>query len=209
MLHLGRQISSETVIQSTHLETDGIAQIVKDDDSHVGMAVVVDEGHVITCAHVINQAHNKDDYAIEPPDKDIAFNIRFRFSTVQSTLGHVVKWGLADPSVRMDLAVLKLAEPKPADVPYAVFSFDNATGKPWKAFGQHQLEAQPSWTTEANSTVSSPVDDNLIQLDGVGVAGRWIDHGDSGAAVWCTSLGMQSEWSRRNIETARKTGSRA
>ncbi len=172
-----------------HLETDGISQVVKDDGSHVGMAVVVDDKHIITCAHVINQARGMGDYAIDKPDKHIAFSIRFLFPTAQDALGHVVKWGLTDKGEKVDLAVLEIAERKPADVRCAVFSFRVATGKEWKAYGQHRQEAKPSWTTEAASNVSSPVSGGLTQLDGVGVAGRWIDHGDSGAAVWCTSLG--------------------
>jgi hypothetical protein len=170
-------------------ETDGIAQIVKDDGSHVGMAIVVDGGYIITCAHVINQARGKDDYEINSPGKDVAFNIRFRFPTIQSARACVVKWGLTDPRDGIDLALLKPVEPIPADVGRAVFRSCKATGMEWTVFGQHQQEAVPAWTTGAGSSVVSKVGDDLIQLNGVGVAGRWIDQGDSGAKVWCRGLG--------------------
>lgn len=168
-------------------ETDGIAQVRRKDGTHVGMAIVTDENHIMTCAHVINQARGKSDFALEPPASDETFDIQFRFP-VSGAGAYVCKWGPSDHS-KLDLATLELTEPKPTAVACATFCVEPATSMEWKVFGQHQGEERPRWTTEQGSSVSSPIDESQIQLHGVGVAGRWIDSGDSGAAVWCAGIG--------------------
>ena len=167
-----------------HLETDGIARILGEGGIHVGMAIVVDRLHVLTCAHVINFACKRPPFDTSPPDQLLTIEILFPQS--QQIQGRVEKWGLSATDKSTDLAVLKLTET--LEVPCARFTLASPTSMTWKAYGQTQLEQSRCWTTEVGTSVSSPVGGEFIQLDGAGVAARQIEEGYSGAAVWCSTL---------------------
>ncbi len=188
-------------------ETDGIVQILDDDGKHVGMGVVVDDVHVITCAHVVNMVRGQAPYSPSPPPADRSFRIRFCFSSVREGKARIKKWGLAPNdsySECVDLALLKLENTKPGDVHEGEFIFDKCLNKSWKVYGQHiPNERVPNWTTLDGAKISSPTLGFHVQLDGVSGAGRWIDHGDSGGAVWCPELdGIVGIVATKHMESA-------
>ncbi|MFO0821381.1 MAG: hypothetical protein U1A77_25790 [Pirellulales bacterium] len=188
-------------------ETDGIVQILDDDGKHVGMGIVVDHKCVITCAHVVNMAWGQAAYSPAPPPAARSFRIRFCFSSVRECKGRIKKWGLASGDSRsesVDLALLELEKDKPVDVRAGEFTFDECQGMSWKVYGQHvPNERAPNWTTLAGAKISSPTLGAHVQLDGVSGAGRWIDHGDSGGAVWCPELeGIVGIVATKHMESA-------
>ncbi len=168
--------------------TDGIAQIVKKDGEHVGMAILLDRSHVLTCAHVVNQALGRDNHFDERrPTKDDALNVLVHFPSLQDRSGNVVHWGLGSDGQDVDLAVVELDAP--CSAPAATFSEADCAGRSWTVYGQHANEKSAHWTREDGANVSHEVRDQRVELHGVIGAGRWIEKGDSGAAVWCGSVG--------------------
>jgi len=171
----------------------GIARIValtETGEKHVGMAIVVDDRHVMTCCHVLNDALNavrsekRDRLDPTRPPEGTRFEVRFPFAANAKGDGVVVEWGLELESPK-DVAVLELKPGAPAEADVAEFSrADVPLNKAWLCNG---------WSTEgiergAGGTFGPILSNGELQLNGPsGVAVR-IAEGYSGAGVWSGDL---------------------
>ncbi|HYH64351.1 MAG TPA: serine protease [Urbifossiella sp.] len=164
--------------------TDGIARIVvvtpAGAERHVGTAIVVDDRHVMTCCHVVNDALGRNhrlDPARPPPGHRFAVRFPYADNTLRS--GEVAEWGYAR-AVPKDVAVLQLDRPAPAAAGVAVFSADEVRGKPWACIGFDELGMPRDVTGEFAAVLPS----EERQLNGKNGVAPHIAGGYSGAGVW-------------------------
>src|SRR6478609_3945406 len=101
--------------------TQGIARIVVAieagdcADRHVGMAIVIDERHVMTCCHVLNDALGRASRLDPtPPPQDDLFDVDFPYAANARRTGRVTHWGLALQPAR-DVAIIELSEDSPSE----------------------------------------------------------------------------------------------
>src|SRR5689334_13378647 len=98
----------------------GIAKLTRynSPDVHAGMGVVMDCRHVITCAHVVNEALYRSPESVERPERDKdKVDVSFPFSNFKSAItGGVQTWYPAGSRPLSDVAVLELDKDIPADV---------------------------------------------------------------------------------------------
>ena len=166
----------------------GIARIValaETSEKHVGMAIVVDDRHVITCCHVLNDALNvvgsekRDRLELIRPPEGTRFKVRFPYAPKEEADGGVVEWGLKT-SPTADVAVLGLGVSVPPWVGVAVFSDAEVWGKKWSCIGWDAVGND----REAQGDLGPILSRSVRQLNGAnGVATR-IRPGYSGAGVW-------------------------
>jgi len=169
-------------------ERDGIVQILGKNNEHVGMGVYVGNQHVLTVAHNINIALGRAAEEVSSVPKKSTLHLSFLFPhPPQTATASVQKFGLelSDNNV-VDLALLRLVEPAPENIKPAFFTSEPVTDDGWKAYGQRPKDTEPVWTSIGE--ISSATIGGRVQLDGVGVAGRLIDNGYSGAGVWNTRV---------------------
>ena len=80
--------------------------------SPMGGGVLVDERHVVTCAHVVREALGVDDPAVQAPAEVVRVDfVRSESAPVEAT---VEAWADVAEDGRADVAVLALSEPAPA-----------------------------------------------------------------------------------------------
>src|SRR5208337_752791 len=106
----------------------GIARLIKSGtvDEHVGMGVAVDRCHVLTCAHVVNDALSRLAESREPPDKgQDKVHVVFPYSDSapkKPISGGVQIWKPVGTERLSDVAVVELDEDIPEDVRMPSFS---------------------------------------------------------------------------------------
>jgi tetratricopeptide (TPR) repeat protein len=164
--------------------TRGIARIVRADpggaeETHIGMAFVVDSRHVMTCCHVVNDALGRRD-RLDPaqPPSESRFVIRFPYAVAEA-VGKVGKWGFALPQP-IDVAVLELEETAPPTAGTAVFSDAVVRGEKWSCSGWDKKGKQR--TTQGK--IADLLAQNKLQLNGPKGVAMKIVGGYSGAHVW-------------------------
>jgi hypothetical protein len=117
----------------------GIARIVLSSPSgterHIGMAIIVDDQHVMTCCHVLNDAlGRRSRLDPERPAANQVFALRFPYANNAPGIGRVHEWGL-DHAWPKDIAVLRLEEAAPTATGVAAFSDAEVEGKKWSCTG--------------------------------------------------------------------------
>jgi hypothetical protein len=187
-------------------DTLGIARIVKlgpdgGGETHVGMAIIVDQRHVMTCCHVVNDALGRS-VRLDPerPSPEARFKIRFPFAGNAAATGVVVEWGLALPQAK-DVAVLRLEEEAPADAGVATLRELDVRRDRWFCVG---------WDNRGNNRETEGIFGTKLasgefQLNAVSGRAPVIDHGYSGAGVWSDAanafVGMVVSKDRDQAET--------
>ena len=169
--------------------TRGIARIIAtgpdgSGEKHVGMAIVIDVRHVMTCCHVLNDAlarTNRLDPASPPDDK--LFDIRFPYAANAKRAGRVVQWGLELQSAK-DAAVIELTEDAPSEAEVAVFSEAEARTMGWCCIGADRA----SIYRQPEGRLGSVLPDGTRRLNGSTGVGARIAPGYSGAPVWSDDL---------------------
>ena len=189
------------------LNTRGIARIVKPTpdekgEKHVGMAIIVDARHVMTCCHVLNLALDRDAHNLQRPHSASQFLIRFPYASNAEELGRVVQWGFELPQAK-DVAVLELIEkdaPKEAGI--AAFTEIEVQREKWFCNGWAEYGAEREVRGELGMILSK-VERQLYGPDGTN-APRIVG-GYSGAAVWCDKVtafvGMVATKDRDEFQT--------
>jgi hypothetical protein len=166
--------------------TRGIARIVRPSpeevgERHIGMAIIVDEYHVMTCCHVINDVLHRPKLHPERPAPDLLFSIRFPYAGDAEGVGNVIAWGLVPSRERRDVAVLRVVGAAPPDAGVAVFTEAEVQGEGWSCIGWDAVGI----TRQAKGNFGTILDRGERQLDGpTGIAAR-IAPGYSGSGVWC------------------------
>jgi len=164
-----------------------------------GMGIVVDDRHVLTCAHVVNSALGRSFESGARPDEDEKVPIAFPFSDSSAVLmGGVCSWHPMGQGRVSDIAVLELDGDVPEGTGVASLvanaGFDDHQ---FKAFG---FRLGSTKGNHVRGEFMGPLPDGTIQIDGIDDIGIFIESGFSGSAVWDTTfqavVGMVSS---RNI----------
>jgi hypothetical protein len=165
--------------------TLGIARIVKAGpdgigEIHVGMAIITDARHVLTCCHVLNDAlDRKDRLDHEQPPTASRFSIRYPYANNSVGTGFVVQWGFALPQA-WDVAVLQLDNDAPADAGLAAFSDVDITMEKWSSIGWDAHAVDRQVQGEIGTTLAT----GRKQLNGISGRAPQITRGYSGSGVW-------------------------
>ena len=160
-----------------------IACIYADADSTAGTGFAITTKHVITCAHVINEALGRaaDDHTQPPSDTRIglAFPKAQSPELQQELSAKIVKWNPAQADFKDigDIVVLEVETIHPLPVPRLVNlrSNDYFDQRMFRAFGFNFPEG--SW---ADGEIAGSVVGDSVQLN----MRQTVDHGFSGAPVW-------------------------
>src|SRR4051812_1431842 len=89
----------------------GVAKllVVGDHSQSAGMGIVVEERHVVTCAHVVNSALGREFESQNKPDEKIAIAFPYADSEAVRT-GRVISWHPMGQGRVTDVAVLELVD---------------------------------------------------------------------------------------------------
>ena len=187
-------------------QTDGIVAILSaaDGQSVCGMGVLFDERHVVTCAHVVDQAFNRGEPQTIPQEED-ELTLRFLFSkqSNRERFAEVVGWRPREYGVPpRDIAILRLKQAAPVDVKPALFSVPSAfEDLQVKAYG---ISNSGAGEGHAEGKLIGEISGGFLQIDGLRHTGKAVDHGYSGGGVWSRDsealLGILVEKSRRDTE---------
>jgi hypothetical protein len=170
------------------LKTPGVATIPKGDDSGdiVGMAIVLDDQHVVTCAHVVNAALGRNFEDPSRPAKRSRISIAFPFAPkAKSKSGWVCCWHPMGPEPISDIAVLEFEDgvPESAGKARLTQSLD---------IKDHEIEVYgirgQGGGNHVDGKLKGLIRNGTVQFDGTNATGIFIEPGFSGAAVWDKKL---------------------
>src|SRR5664280_531387 len=155
----------------------------------VGAGFLVDEQHVVTCAHVVLAALGAGERDPLPPG-EVGVPLDFPAADGEPVWATVDRdaWRPVDADGRGDVAVLQLSsplpaiEPAPLRAPTALRDHTFSThgfppGEPWgvTAVGVLRGREGPGW--------------QWVRVENTGFVGRPVERGFSGAPVWDDQLG--------------------
>ena len=164
----------------------GIARLIKSGtvDEHVGMGVAVDRRHVLTCAHVVNDALSRLAESREPPDKgQDKVHVVFPYSASKKPIsGGVQIWKPVGTERLSDVAVVELDEDIPEDVRMPSFSCEqDLHDLDFVVFG---VTSKDSLGGIVKGQIKGYLPNKNVELKGSGFEDIFIAKGFSGAAVW-------------------------
>ncbi len=174
------------------LAEQGIAVLKNHDGDVVGMGVVIDETHILTCAHVVNAALGRPVDAATTPRRrvPVAFPLEHNAATQSASVD--VWLPIRDAangrsSGVEDIAVLGLKRPVPAPVGIAGFiDPPDPAHQQFRAFGFAVGSSTGNW---AEGKVLGAVSGGWLQIDGLRETGIFVQPGFSGGAVYADELG--------------------
>jgi len=160
----------------------GIAKVlVRDGSAHAGMGIVVDPRCVITCAHVVNAALERDESTADEPREDI--NVIFPMSREPVPFrAKIAGWRPSGLMPKDDIAVLSLASEIPEEVGIATLadiSKASPDGDELSIFG---LARGDFLGNHVAARFKGPTSAAWVQLNSVNT--EFIEEGFSGSAVW-------------------------
>jgi Trypsin-like peptidase domain len=173
-----------------------------DRSQSVGMGIVVDERHVVSCAHVVNSALGRRFESLNEPDEKI--RVAFPYSDSEAVyMGRVCLWHPMGPDRFSDVAVLELDDNVPEGTGIApLASANELVDHDFKVFGFREESIKGNIVAVQ---FMGPLPDGTVQIDGSGEHGIFIESGFSGAAVWDTNLrAVVGLVSSRNINPAER-----
>jgi hypothetical protein len=170
----------------------------------LGLGFLVDDTHIVTCAHVVKDVLNLDDYPSAAPSGTVTVDFPYLSGATKLT-AHVLVWHprISDGGRINDIAVLTLDTRKPEAAPSAPLKrseklFDHTF---W-AFGYTAKYAGGIWS---HGTMCPPLPNGLLQIENSKDKGIAIERGFSGTPVWDVELnsvvGMVVEASLRRGDT--------
>ncbi|QDV51012.1 sugar transferase [Gimesia fumaroli] len=145
----------------------------------VGMGVVVDASHVITCAHIINYALDRDADDQSRPNAKIC--VRFILDAQEPVAwATILKWlPPLDSGDNEDVVLLGLDAPTSVDIDHSQFSIPRIN-EPIRAYGLPQGSTLGIWWS---GLVSLPVRSNRFQLEQNENASTILEPGFSGTPL--------------------------
>lgn len=174
------------------LVQQGVARIRATNGEVVGTGFALSKRHVMTCAHVINEALAQRWDAPECPKgvKGVAIEFPFSGSSQRLTAARVIEWYPPLNAPRADIAVLELST--------------DANVQPLRPSRDPVVPGQPFWTVgfpvgqdggmDAKGQLGIPVEHGRLIAHGDGLPGFFIEGGYSGAPILdgysATLLGM-------------------
>ncbi|GAB3470285.1 tetratricopeptide repeat protein [Actinophytocola sediminis] len=162
---------------------------VRSGDFIHGAGTLVGDRHILTCAHVVNQALGRPDGEREPPNEPIDVDFpAARGDSRRTARVAVDAWIPIDEDGRGDIAVLTLTQPGPNGVRPARLARETIRGTPVHVLGyprhhDHGIEAQ------AVVSGSGGPGGEWVQLDAERATGYRIQQGFSGAGVVDSNTG--------------------
>lgn len=177
--------------------------LVADDRTQsAGMGIVVDDRHVVTCAHVVNSSLGRPFDCQGEPDLEVP--ITFPYADSEAVcMGRVCSWQPMSRERGADIAIIELDDAIPRETGIAALVADgDFEDHAFKAFGFRK------GSTKGNTVAGrfmGPLPDGTVQIDGADDLGIFIESGFSGAAVWDTTrravVGMVAA---RNVNPAER-----
>jgi hypothetical protein len=162
----------------------GIAKVLLGDGpDHVGMGIVIDPWHMITCAHVINDALMRDEAEQTKPDEPVkvAFPMLGHPTEFSAT---VVAWRPPGLKQQDDIAILKFDNEVPKEVSVAMLADVSGMSPDGDELSVFGLAAGQLFGTHVDAKFKGPTSAAWVQLDASDPAVPYIEGGFSGAAVW-------------------------
>jgi len=163
----------------------GIAKILQGDGpDHSGMGILVDPHHVVTCAHVVNDAISER--KVDDLDRPSA-SVQVVFPMVDHPapiVAEIIEWRGPGDRPQDDIAVLRLTKPAPNAAGLAMLADIQGMsldGDSLSIFGVAEGERLGS---HIDARFKGPTSAAWVQLDRASRDTGHIDHGFSGAAVW-------------------------
>jgi hypothetical protein len=161
----------------------GVARVLKASGrEHAGMAVVVGPRHVITCAHVVNDAVGRP-HASQGKVKE-RITVDFPLSArKESREGTVIAWHPMGAHPEFDVAVLHLDRDIPPDVDIAIFGhfkYDISEDS-LSVFG---IAAGHLTGKHVDAVLKGPTTSAEVQIDDAKGNDTFVRRGFSGAGVW-------------------------
>ena len=154
-----------------------IVRIHNADGDIVGTGFLVNDRHILTCAHVVACALNIPEDAAEPPEGTLELDFPL-LAAGQMLAARVCRW---QPSV--DVAGLQLLgwAPPGAEPVRLVTTDDDLWGHPFRAFGFPLGYAEGVW---ASGVIRGRRADDWVQIEDVKQTGYLVKPGFSGGPVW-------------------------
>jgi len=167
-----------------------------------GGALLVDEKHLVTCAHVVNTALSRRPGDTRIPDSPVTVVFPYA-DDVQRSAVVTAWWPVGDRDG--DVAVLRVLEGAPAGAqPVDMVTAYAVEGHRFKAWGFPQGRAGQML---AEGKLSRRRGDGRVQLDALAGTGQPVREGFSGAPVWdCELAGVVGMVQSRDPDTATRTG---
>jgi len=152
----------------------------------VGAGFLVSPQHILTCAHVVDDALGISRNTVEMPAETISLDFP-RVTPGRILQARVVFWRPVNPSeLEEDIAGLELESPLPqAAKPMRLVASENLWGHPFQVFGFPKSQPNGVW---AFGELRAQNAKNWVQLEGVKETGYPLEHGFSGTPVWDEQL---------------------
>ncbi|WP_192180310.1 trypsin-like peptidase domain-containing protein [Mesorhizobium amorphae] len=165
------------------------------DGSHVGMAVLVTPKHLVTAAHVVNVALERDRDSKEQPLADAGLVVAFPLLPDGVIAdGHVIEWRPMGVSPQDDIAVVELTDSAPAEAGLARLADVTGIGMDDDSLSVFGIEDGDVMGNHASARFRGFNTDAWIQVEGDRGDDVFAPRGFSGGAVWdnqhAVSIGM-------------------
>lgn len=165
-----------------------IARIYNASGAVMGTGFLVDDAHIMTCAHVVNAALRRPYDAADQPTDPISIDFPLLPGGASARIeAKVTTW---KPMGAGDIAVLELQEARPDGAPPV--SFGSTTGDMWgkecRTFGFRVPSGQP-----ATGRTLTRQADGWLTVEADPATQYFVEPGFSGAPAWDTAgrvLGM-------------------
>jgi hypothetical protein len=159
-------------------------RILKENQSPAGAGVLIANGHVLTCAHVIRAALGVPRESDEPPTSKILLDFPW-LPSAGRLLAKIKVWHYDPKVVSADIAVLEL-ETVPEGCSPAMFSAkDEIDGHDFAAYGYTGVHNGGIWS---KGTLGYDNASGLLQMTNFEQAGYQVQPGFSGGPVWDVQL---------------------
>ena len=156
----------------------------------IGLGFLVDDTHIVTCAHVVKDVLNLDDYPDECPSGTVT--VDFPYANATERTAHVLIWRPRTPDEGRvnDIAVLVLDNRKPkAALPAPLLRpqlrSEELFGHTFLAFGYPAHFSEGIWS---HGKMVWPLPNGLLQIENLPSSRIPIERGFSGTPVWDNEL---------------------
>ncbi len=175
---LGERLSSA--------KNSGIAMILSPTEGeHAGMGILVDQRHVITCAHVVNVAVGHEDTSQIEPGPESRVLVRFPLvGDRPEIVARITQWRAPGMFPRDDIALLTLETDAPESAGKAILADITGMQLDSDRLSVFGLSSDRWIGNNVDATFMGSTTAAWIQIDAVDNAGAFVEQGFSGAAVW-------------------------
>lgn len=158
-----------------------IVRLLTKEQEPIGIGMIVDANHIVTCAHVVNEALNRELHVFVKPANSILINPLFT-SRDYTFKAQVEVWDYDS-----DIAVLEFSEQLPVGVtPQLMLVARHLSDHDFDTYGVPASYDDGIWTS---GVLRSSVSGGKIQIEDTNNVGHFVSPGFSGAPIWDKVLG--------------------